>query len=98
MSGGSMNYLYSKIDMDANFDTNTPERKAFAKHLKLVSNALHDIEWVDSSDYGEGDENEAIRKCLGNNAILESAIEQANEALFNLQSEISRAENTKEKS
>lgn len=98
MSGGSMNYLYSKIDIDANFDTSTPERKAFAKHLKLVSKALHDIEWVDSSDYGEGDEDEAIRKCIGNSAILESAIEQANQALFDLQSEITRAENIKAKS
>lgn len=61
MSGGSMNYLYSRIDMDATFDT----------------------------------ENEAIRKCLGNAAILESLIEQANETLFALQSEITRAENTK---
>ena len=63
MSGGSMNYLYSKIEY-ADFPTDTPEREAFAKHLKLVAKALHDIEWVDSADYGPGDENEAIRACL----------------------------------
>lgn len=64
MSGGSMNYLYSKIECDGIFTQNTPERKALAKHLKKICRALHDIEWVDSGDYSEGDENEAIRKCL----------------------------------
>ena len=63
MSGGSMNYLYAKLAY-AEFDENTPERIAFAKHLKLVAEALHDIEWVDSGDYGPGRENEAILKCL----------------------------------
>ena len=61
--GGSMDYLYRKV-MDAEFDEDTPERKAFAAHLKLVAKALHDIEWVDSCDYGPGDENESIRACL----------------------------------
>ena len=64
MSGGSMNYLYSRIEMDATFEQNTPLRRAFAKHLELVCKALHDIEWVDSADYGPGDENAAIRACL----------------------------------
>jgi len=63
MSGGSMGYLYSKLQA-AEFDTGTPERAAFAEHLKLVAKALHDIEWVDSADYGPGDENAAIRACL----------------------------------
>ena len=80
MSGGSMNYLYSKLEYGATFRTDTPERKAFAKHLELVAKALHDIEWVDSSDYGPGDENEAIRACLNNGEILEAAIGQAHEA------------------
>jgi hypothetical protein len=64
MSGGSMNYLYSKLLHCADFLVNTPEREAFANHLKLVAQALHDIEWVDSGDYGPGDENAAIRACL----------------------------------
>ncbi len=63
MSGGSMDYLYSKIEW-AEFPTDTPERAAFAEHLKLVAKALHDIEWVDSCDYGPGDENAAILACL----------------------------------
>lgn len=64
MSGGSLNYLYRRLLYDADFACDTPERKAFAAHLKLVARALHDIEWVDSGDYGPGDENEAIRACL----------------------------------
>ncbi len=74
MSGGSMNYLYSKLEHEATFVENTPERRAFAKHLKLVAKALHDIEWVDSADYGPGDETEAIRACLKSSAVLEEAI------------------------
>lgn len=65
MSGGSMNYLYSKLECGADFEENTPERFAFAKHLKLVAKALHDIEWVDSGDYGPGRDTDAIRACLG---------------------------------
>jgi hypothetical protein len=64
MSGGSMDYLYSKIEWFADFEENTPERKAFAEHLKLIVKALHDIEWVDSGDYSPGDENEAIMAVL----------------------------------
>lgn len=91
MSGGSMNYLYSKLGYDANFSTNTPERRAFAAHLVKVAKALHDIEWVDSNDYGPGDENEAIRACLGDAPVLEAAIEQAHEAAKVLLAELERA-------
>lgn len=91
MSGGSMNYLYSKIEYDATFSQNTPERRAFAKHLVKVAKALHDIEWVDSADYGPGDDTEAIRACLGDALILEAAIEQAEEAVKVLKAEIDRA-------
>lgn len=92
MSGGSMNYLYSKIEYEANFATNTPERRAFYAHLRKVAKALHDIEWVDSSDYGPGDENEAIRACLGDASVLEAAIGQAHEAAKVLRDELERAE------
>jgi hypothetical protein len=68
-----MNYLYSKLEYDAEFSTDTPERLAFAKHIEKVAKALHDIEWVDSSDYGPGDENEAIRDCLSDATIRQSS-------------------------
>ena len=70
MSGGSMDYGYvhvlSAIDR---FEHDTPARKAFADHLRKVSKAMHDIEWVDSGDYEPGNEDEAIRACIGEDAI-----------------------------
>ena len=64
MSGGSLDYLYQKIQY-AEFETeSSPERRAFSEHLKRVVEALHDIEWVDSGDYGPGRELAAIRECL----------------------------------
>ena len=63
MSGGSYDYVYFKIKDFANeirYKQTNPKRAAFAKLLELVSNAAHDIEWVDSGDYEEGRENEAI--------------------------------------
>ena len=92
MSGGSMNYIYSKLEYEANFRQDTPERRAFAKHLELVIKALHDIEWVDSADYGPGDENEAIRACLGDAVMLATVLEMAKEAVATLQAEIDRVE------
>jgi hypothetical protein len=94
MSGGSMNYLYSRLGY-AEFDVDTPERRAFAQHLKLVAKALHDIEWVDSGDFGPGDENEAIRACLGDAVMLATVLEMAKEAVATLQAEIDRVEGRK---
>lgn len=90
MSGGSMDYLYQKLDW-VGFNTDTPERAAFRKHLALVAKALHDIEWVDSSDYGPGDESEAIRACLSKTEVLDAAREKAEAALQALKTEIERS-------
>lgn len=89
MSGGSMDYLCFKVD-DASFGKHTAERRAFAEHLKLVAKALHDIEWVDSCDYGPGDESEAIRACLAPGAVLAAATATAVEARDALTREIER--------
>lgn len=64
MSGGSMDYLYSRIEDCAVFALNTLERKAFSLHLAHVIKALHDIEWVDSGDSAPGSESAAIYECL----------------------------------
>lgn len=80
MSGGSMNYLFDKVK-DADFRLTTPERIAFQAHLALVAEALHDIEWVDSCDYGKGDETEAILKCISREAVDAEAAKAAAEAL-----------------
>ena len=39
------------------------EREWFIGLLNVVAKAAHDIEWVDSGDYGIGDEVAAIREC-----------------------------------
>jgi hypothetical protein len=62
MSGGSMDYLYAQV-RDAEFAEDTPARKAFRRHLNLVAKALRAIEWNDSGD-GDDREDEAIRACL----------------------------------
>lgn len=70
MSGGSYDYAYRDMDSFIRYldrRANTPLRKAFVKHLAKVAKAMHDIEWVDSGDYSEGDENKAIQDCLGDN-------------------------------
>lgn len=78
MSGGSYDYLYSKIE-DAACEVNSrgrtrgPLRAAFAKHLVLVAEAMHQIEWVDSCDSAPGDEDEAIRACLAPGAEMAAA-------------------------
>lgn len=65
MSGGSYDYIYLKIEGIELSNTATCKyRASFQKLLKLVANAMHDIEWVDSGDYGKGDEIDAIKKCF----------------------------------
>ena len=94
MSGGSMNYLYSKLEYDATFRTHTPERVAFKKHLAKVAKALHDIEWVDSCDMGPGEENAAIRACLQPDAVLFTLVEQAWDVIDALRAEVEKYEHT----
>jgi hypothetical protein len=67
MSGGRYDYAYQKVEDMAEqlAESKSPLRRAFAKHLMLVSKAMHDVEWVDSGDYGEGDDAKAIELALG---------------------------------
>lgn len=65
MSGGSMNYLYRRIE-DVEFELTTPQRITFKQHLNLVAEACKAVEWVDSGDNSEGSENEFITKCINN--------------------------------
>jgi len=67
MSGGSYDYFYSKVNdvADQLMVQTNPLRRAFALHLKKVATAMHDIEWVDSGDSSEGDEEKAINAVLG---------------------------------
>lgn len=61
MSGGAYDYVYRTIDeIRLNHTETEPRRMAFQKLLSLVGKAMHDIEWVDSCDYGIGDDHAAI--------------------------------------
>lgn len=71
MSGGSLDYVYGKLE-DAiptiasyGRDHKLPHVEAFAKHLDLVKEALHDIEWTMSGDYGQDGADDSIAKVLG---------------------------------
>ena len=71
MSGGSLDYIYHKVEDVAikiqNKD-NTPLQRAFGEHLLKVAKALHDVEWVMSGDYGNGDDEKAIKAVLGDDS------------------------------
>lgn len=67
MSGGSTDYLTYKVDDVASQlqdKNNPPLQRAFGKHLEKVAKALHDVEWVWSGDYGNGDDEKAIKEVL----------------------------------
>ena len=83
MSGGSMDYLYSKVE-DASFTHSSSERKAFAKHLRFVAKALRAIEWNDSGD-GDDSEHDAIMACITPSCVIEEAIESAQQAKAELE-------------
>jgi len=87
MSGGSLDYVCYKLD-DAieviERRATTVLQKAFAKHLKDVAKALHDLEWVYSGDYSEGQEVESLRKVINKEMELKAATEQAEFALKQL--------------
>jgi hypothetical protein len=68
----------------------TPERIAFADLLERVAKAMHDIEWVDSCDYGEGDELPAINACITPADVLVAATERAEKALAELQTALNK--------
>lgn len=70
MSGGNLEYFCFKFDdiirLIAEHESTKAStlRQDFIEHLRLVSQALYDIEWVDSGDYNDGDENKAILAVL----------------------------------
>lgn len=68
MSGGALGYLFRKVEDAASEIRAAGGRESmrrFADHLILVANALHDVEWELSNDYGEGDADNAIRAAIG---------------------------------
>lgn len=95
MSGGSYDYAYRDMDSfirDLDRNASTPLRKAFVKHLAKVAKAMHDVEWVDSGDYSEGDEDKAIAACLGD-GWKGATYEQVLEELTKLKEQVEKINN-----
>ncbi len=90
MSGGSWDYFSYKLEdvasrLQSDID---PMRKAFGTHLQKCAEALHAIEWVDSSDWSKCDELHPIKTALGKDGgalVLQEVRKQAEEALKQLQ-------------
>jgi hypothetical protein len=79
MSGGSFQYAYMKFaDVASQLQKDrNPLRKALGKHIELIADAMHDIEWVDSGDYSAGKDLEAIKACLTPEFVLSTLIDDA---------------------
>ena len=69
MSGGSLDYVYRKVEEAADKIRENPEattlHKAFAAHLDLVAEALRSLEREQSGDFGPGDADGHIRAVIG---------------------------------
>ncbi len=97
MSGGSWEYGYMRLDEMASrlMECRDPKRRAFGKLLEKCARAMHDIEWVDSGDWGPGDEAKSIDVALGSSgpcAVLTSVLEDAHTVLEELKAAIFSAE------
>ena len=80
MSGGSYDYLCYKMQDAASTlmqKNQVPYRKAFGKLLEKCAKAMHDIEWVDSSDMAKGDDQKAIMECIKFSDVLGVTVEEA---------------------
>ena len=92
MSGGSLDYCYSRVQDAASTilaRAESPTHRAFAAHLLKVGEALRAMEWMLSCDTSPGSETAAIRAVLSEGAELDAATERALEALADLQSALS---------
>jgi hypothetical protein len=91
MSGGSLDYVYGRVDDAAQSimqQSKNPLYAAFAKHLIKVAKALHDLEWVLSGDCSEPSEVAAIRAVISPTEELDSVREEAEVAFKNLEQAI----------
>lgn len=95
MSGGSWDYICYKVADASNrlVRQECPHRRAFGLHLRLVAQALHDIELVDSSDTSAGDEIKAIMSVIKPNEVLQVSLDEARKTVKSLQKLIDETKN-----
>lgn len=87
MSGGSLDYVSFRVEeAAATISARCPDplHQAFAAHLALVANALHECEWMLSGDTGRGDDEAAIRAVITPAMELSAAVAKAAIAASNL--------------
>lgn len=82
MSGGSWDYFCYKMEevSDRLINERNPIRRAFGRKMQLFAAAMHDIEWVDSGDYGRDEDEISIKAALGDDAnafILYEVLKEA---------------------
>lgn len=73
MSGGSWGYMYHGLEdvADALQASEYPHRRLLAPVFRNLAKIMHDVEWLDSGDYGQDDlprEEALIREILGDEA------------------------------
>lgn len=75
MSGGSWNYAYQTFEEVAErlSASENPHRRALGDLIAKLVPAMREVEWVDSNDSANGDEDAVILAALGPALILESA-------------------------
>ncbi len=98
MSGGSLDYVHSKVrdaieDLLRYRHLNPPLMRAFIEHLKLVADALHDVEWQTSGDGADWEA--SVRAVLAPGAEIESAVALAKEAQADLARALAEASGEK---
>ena len=94
MSGGSLDYVYSRVEDAARTLMAKAEdevQRAFAKHLFKVARALHETEWVLSGDKVQGEDHQEILNVITPQAVLASLIDDAEQTQEHLQEWIIRA-------
>jgi glutaminase len=94
MSGGSLDYVYYKVESAAydiakdSFTNKIPELKAFKDHLIKVAEVLHDVEWFLSGDYAEETMVKSIKELLSEEQVLGSVAKEAEEVLTKLTNQL----------
>jgi hypothetical protein len=83
MSGGAYDYAFGKVTEVAEQIVEKGDcsaapphlRKAFKAHLRKIADALKAIEWNDSGD-GDQDEEDLLREILGPGRCFDGSIDQ----------------------
>jgi hypothetical protein len=88
MSGGSWDYVSYKFEDTAHrlLGSKCPYRQALGRQILREAEALHAIEWVDSCDWGPGDEIELITMAVTMTQVAAEVSEQLRQGVEMAQS------------